>query len=684
MNTILSRFSIENFSKNVKAAFLRFPLSFFSSVVVFFIFIYLIYNQNTTPQYLENILLKSILSIVTVYFLSIWIYFLDEKYKLTRFEICSTQLLSILFWVFFYFSFEQNLFNNIYSEELIYIIITFIWVISFIFFSPFLRNLKEKRLKNDNYYSFFNDLFSKILMSLLVWFSLSLLWFIAISSIYALFDINKIFDQTKIYQYWMSFSLSLFAPIYFLVISPILDGKTLLFEKIKEYKFYNFLSNYIALPFIIIYFVILYAYSIKVLSNFSDWPKGIISWMVIWFSLFWYLIYIFSYAFELKSTFVRIFRKVFPFAVLFQTPMLFYAIYLRINQYDFTINRYLVVVFWIFLVLESLYFIFSNKKYLLSIPLLLTLFIIVISVWPWWVYNFPENRQLDLLKSDLVQAKILQWDKVVLLNDKKDIDAKLSGSIFDKVTYLCEYHGCDSLERFFPDLLLEIKNQDEKDWTKKHEDELIRIKKEIEKSDTKDELTNKYNSESLEREEKQVYTWINYWDYKSKLIEKLKVEPYYENNLYNSYFINYSLDWKLRSELFEITWYDYIFPIMSTFENRYYWKEVVFPEWEWNFSNLYYASIDINNEKIILYMSWSIYEEFDVKTELKNLYELYKDSINNQWTVTLDKSVIFEKKWKKVDLKIILIDFPIKNPNFSWKNIDDYYYVNWRVLLRKL
>jgi hypothetical protein len=60
--------------------------------------------------------------------------------------------------------------------------------------------------------------------------------------------------------------------------------------------------------------------------------------------------------------------------------MLFYAIYLRINQYDLTINRYFVVIFGIWLLVISIYFIFSKKKNLMVIPAILTIFTIIISI----------------------------------------------------------------------------------------------------------------------------------------------------------------------------------------------------------------------------------------------------------------------------------------------------------------
>jgi hypothetical protein len=59
--------------------------------------------------------------------------------------------------------------------------------------------------------------------------------------------------------------------------------------------------------------------------------------------------------------------------------MLFYAIYLRIQQYDITVDRYFVVAFGVLLLVLSLYFICSKKKNLLSLPAILMVFTLLIS-----------------------------------------------------------------------------------------------------------------------------------------------------------------------------------------------------------------------------------------------------------------------------------------------------------------
>jgi len=111
--------------------------------------------------------------------------------------------------------------------------------------------------------------------------------------------------------------------------------------------------------------------------------------------------------------------------------MLFYAIYLRINQYDITVNRYFVVVFGLWLLVTSLYFVFSKKKNLIAIPALLALFIIIISIIPKYnVYTLPEARQLDRLETNLEKAKILENSKIIPLNKYSDISQELSKFVY--------------------------------------------------------------------------------------------------------------------------------------------------------------------------------------------------------------------------------------------------------------
>ena len=73
------------------------------------------------------------------------------------------------------------------------------------------------------------------------------------------------------YGYWAIIALSFSAPLFGLSRIPsreeILEGES------GENIFFTFIVKFVALPFLVLYFLILYAYSIDVLVHFQDWPK---------------------------------------------------------------------------------------------------------------------------------------------------------------------------------------------------------------------------------------------------------------------------------------------------------------------------------------------------------------------------------------------------------------------------
>lgn len=264
------------------------------------------------------------------------------------------------------------------------------------------------------------------------------------------------------YAEWAVFSFVLIGPGYFLVQFQHTVTESL---RVGE-KFLHFLIKYLTLPFITIYLAILYLYTIKVLSNFSEWPEGIVSWLVIWFSFFGYVVYLFSYhARDVRP--VAWFRIFWPYLLLPQIVMLFYAIGLRIEQHGFTINRYLIVVFGLWLLLISLYFIVSRGKRLVVVPGSLFVGMMLIIVGPWSVFSVPVASQLETLEDHLLSLEIIRYDPNTY---PPDVEAPTfiitpltveQGNIFDEqqretaesarsvIRYLCYQHDCAHLDKHF-------------------------------------------------------------------------------------------------------------------------------------------------------------------------------------------------------------------------------------------
>lgn len=283
---------------------------------------------------------------------------------------------------------------------------------------------------------------------------------IALASTDALFDVTWINSNT--YSSLAVIAFVFFAPLFGLARIP--SAQDIMTVKDERNVFFTFLVKYIGLPFIALYFLILYAYSVKVLMHFSDWPNGQVAWMVIGFSVFGYVLYIFSHALASSVPLIATLRKYFPLVVLPQVGMLFYAISLRIMQYDLTINRYFVVVFGLWLTGVSLYYIFAKNARLIIIPTSLAIISLIISVGPWSVYQYPLARQSERLLEDLTTAGIYRDGEIVPLPSYDAIDPVLAQSIYSRIEYVCSYAHCEAIRSLFAPQLVSLYAEKQARW----------------------------------------------------------------------------------------------------------------------------------------------------------------------------------------------------------------------------
>jgi Domain of unknown function (DUF4153) len=367
----------------LSALWRRFPLPVLLILALSLIWLYVVNIDHS-----QDWSYRTIVTGIVVFFLATAVSLLHEHVKMSRIVSLATWMAPVIFGICFYLYVD-----GIHDGDIVHITFTALSFSAFfasLFVAPFLPQIWARKTENTIHFSnYFTQISWVVLMSVVVGGVLMTLGSIAIGSVIALFDIDWS-STADLYGNWTVIALSLIAPLY------------------VQNRFFSFLIRYIATPFIFVYFLILYAYSAKVLMNFSDWPKGIVSWMVIGFSSFGYLVYILSRAYADESHMVAVFRRYFPYMVAPQILMLGYAIYLRINQYDLTMNRYFVVIFGIWLTIVSLYYIISREKSLWMIPASLVSAILIISIGPWSVYSLPQARQEALLIENLETANILQ------------------------------------------------------------------------------------------------------------------------------------------------------------------------------------------------------------------------------------------------------------------------------------
>ena len=145
--------------------------------------------------------------------------------------------------------------------------------------------------------------------------------------------------------------------------------------------------------------------------------------------------------------------------------MLFFAIFLRLGDYGITLNRYVILMFGIWVSIVSLYTI-MGKTNIRFIPLSLIIILLLSSFGPWSMDNIPKQNQKKRLEVLLTRAGIMKNGKVIqetiwptettsllrreitLMNDKK-LNDSLHNEVISIVQYLDQFHDCDVLNDWF-------------------------------------------------------------------------------------------------------------------------------------------------------------------------------------------------------------------------------------------
>jgi hypothetical protein len=110
----------------------------------------------------------------------------------------------------------------------------------------------------------------------------------------------------------------------------------------------------------------------------------------------------------------------------------------------------------------------------MMLPALLTIFILIISVGPWSVYEFPIARQQSQLEKNLIKAHILQNGKIVPLKMYIDIDSNLSREIYQNIDYLCNFDDCGVVKTIFPEQYMKIESDYRLEFEQQKKDALMK------------------------------------------------------------------------------------------------------------------------------------------------------------------------------------------------------------------
>ena len=228
-------------------------------------------------------------------------------------------------------------------------------------------------------------------------------------------SIDYLFDIDIDYKRYMYVGV-----VSFLIIGVSIFLTNLHRTKYEEsyHSFFRFFGLYIFFPLAIVYACILLVYGGKIVIT-QTWPKGLISMMVIGYTIWGLIAYLLTYPLK-ESSLVNKMRSTYFISILVFVLLLFGAIGIRISQYGITESRYLIVMIGIWIVTVGITSLLRPKKTFSTMIFTLLWLAISSAYLPRGAAPIALHSQKNRLESLLEKNGF--WDGNNLIVQEKNVD----------------------------------------------------------------------------------------------------------------------------------------------------------------------------------------------------------------------------------------------------------------------
>ncbi|KQO34578.1 hypothetical protein ASF10_02380 [Flavobacterium sp. Leaf82] len=400
--------SFQNVLNATLKTVLRFPLEIIIAVLGTFSAIIVNEKNYNDPnkEFYEKALMSA--SLCLVLFLSVSLFFLaSKKNTILRF---ATSIILGSFVFLFVFNFHKDI-TDLEIQQFLVLNIALHLLVSFAGFLP-------RSYDQDEFWEFNKQLFLRILTAGL--YSVVLYCGLALA-ILAIDKLFKVEFYDHIYLHIFFVIAGIFNTIFFLNGVPETNNSEnpLILKYPKGLK--NF-TQYVLLPLISLYLVILICYEAKILITFSL-PVGWVSYLVLVFAIFGILSFLLVHpiATETNNLWMRTFNRWFYFLLIPLLGLLFWAILYRINLYGFTHERYYVLLLSIWLSVIVAYFLMQKQPKIKFIPMSLCLAGLLSLVGPQSANFISKNSQLSRFESYMQKS-----NQKLTFEQEKDLSSIVS------------------------------------------------------------------------------------------------------------------------------------------------------------------------------------------------------------------------------------------------------------------
>jgi hypothetical protein len=417
---------------------MRFPFVLVHAVVGTACALILIDHEGPPqPTFLFQVIFGAVLAFPLLTGLAV----VSEKKKLNKATSLGMQVAGVLLAALYALSVPQEL-SGAPNFHMARLLMLTAGLVLFAFAAPYLGHKSEL-----GYWNYCKTLVLRVLTAYLytvvLWVGLA----IAFAALDNLFGVNV--PGKRYGELWVLIN-GVFTTWFFL--SGIPDDLDSL-DAVDDYpKGLKIFSQYILLPLVLVYLVILYAYLGKILLAW-EWPEGWVSKLILGFigTGIVSMLLLHPIKERTENVWIKISSRWFYAIIVPLLIMLFFAVWRRVSEYGITEGRYLAIAAGMWLCVIVLYYIVSGRKSIRFLPTSLCIAMFVISFGPWGMFSVSENSQVSRLKELLINNHILVEGRVVSKHDSVQFDA--TKQISSIVSYLSEMHGFDAIQPWFGESL---------------------------------------------------------------------------------------------------------------------------------------------------------------------------------------------------------------------------------------
>lgn len=274
-----------------------------------------------------------------------------------------------------------------------------------------------------------------------------------ISAYWALTNLFGFHWNDTLYLDIILFVMFIFNTVFFVMGIP--TKQEVLSQEIGLQKGARVFIQYILIPILFIYLIILYAYVFKIVFM-QHIPKGLVCIPVIIYGFVGILTYLLStpIRYNKSNTLIFYFGKYFFYTLLPLLSLYFIAIIIRIKPYGITEDRYLILLMGTWMLMVAIYQISKYNSYITFIPISLILMLFLGAMGPWGMFQLSIQNQMKRLTNNLQRNHLLVAGK--LQPAKNKLSANDAESIRSVLQYLQSHDELHRIQSWLPDTILPV------------------------------------------------------------------------------------------------------------------------------------------------------------------------------------------------------------------------------------